>query len=268
MALEVTMADATQPVVVDSTTCEVTSQQEELERLAVEELVNEAKRAKERSQTLGSYAWAKRKVTTNKRFLHNTLVSTLREYRTDTRPHRRSFTKDDRVGQRSSASSVDANVTTLPDLPSTTLDEKKNNSETTSRAALLDQDKRGSHALKDDNLDLKKNNTERTSRAALLERETSGRHALKDDNLELNSRGMSKELGRPRNYHDHHSSERKGKHLKSRRSSSPSSDKTDRHRSKSSKHKKKHKREDRHSGTASHRKSKKHKRSSRRSPNI
>ena len=32
MALEVTMADATQPVVVDSTTCEVTSQQEELER--------------------------------------------------------------------------------------------------------------------------------------------------------------------------------------------------------------------------------------------
>ncbi|XP_072040904.1 uncharacterized protein [Amphiura filiformis] len=49
----------------------------ELERLAVEELLGEAKRGKERAETMGTYGWKKRNMTTNKRFLRNTLLGTL-----------------------------------------------------------------------------------------------------------------------------------------------------------------------------------------------
>ncbi|XP_022099553.1 uncharacterized protein LOC110984063 [Acanthaster planci] len=71
-------------------------EEDELERLAVEELMNEAKRAKERAQTMGTYGWQKRRATTNKRFLHNTLVSTLRD-NTDSRHRRKKYWQDSRT---------------------------------------------------------------------------------------------------------------------------------------------------------------------------
>ncbi|XP_038054967.1 uncharacterized protein LOC119727177 [Patiria miniata] len=85
------MAEASDPSKPDSCNNVSGDEEDELERLAVEELVNEAKRAKERSQTMGTYGWEKRKATTNKRFLHSTLVSTLRSYGTDSRHRQKRY---------------------------------------------------------------------------------------------------------------------------------------------------------------------------------
>ncbi|XP_040282108.1 protein POLR1D [Bufo bufo] len=57
---------------------ERTMKEEELERKAVEELLKEAKRGKDRAETMGAMGWMKCPLaSTNKRFLINTIKNTL-----------------------------------------------------------------------------------------------------------------------------------------------------------------------------------------------
>ncbi|XP_052076146.1 pre-mRNA-splicing factor 38B-like [Mytilus californianus] len=74
------------------------SKEDELDRLAREELTKEAKRGAERAREIGAYGWVKRPgATTDKKFLGNVLVSTLRSNKRkpsrdqDHRPHRRKY---------------------------------------------------------------------------------------------------------------------------------------------------------------------------------
>ena len=54
----------------------------ELERLAVEALMKDAKRGKERAETLGPSGWRKEKIpTTNKRFLQRTLLGAVASHK-------------------------------------------------------------------------------------------------------------------------------------------------------------------------------------------
>ncbi|XP_065886312.1 protein POLR1D-like [Dysidea avara] len=52
-------------------------EENELERLAVEELLKDAKRAKERADRVGPIGWQRGPSKTNKRFLFNTLEGTM-----------------------------------------------------------------------------------------------------------------------------------------------------------------------------------------------
>ncbi|XP_013405633.1 uncharacterized protein DDB_G0283697 [Lingula anatina] len=81
------------------------SECDELERLATQELMNEAKRGAERAKDYGSFGWLKSHVPpANKRFLANTLVSTLRNP-----PHlRRSDQNGYRRWRRHSSDSEDS----------------------------------------------------------------------------------------------------------------------------------------------------------------
>ncbi|XP_033111208.1 vicilin-like seed storage protein At2g18540 [Anneissia japonica] len=66
---------------------------EDIERLAMEELLRETKRAKERADVMGAMGWKKGIASANKTFLANTLVSTLRDYRHLDRDRKRSLRK-------------------------------------------------------------------------------------------------------------------------------------------------------------------------------
>ncbi|XP_064610183.1 protein POLR1D-like isoform X2 [Liolophura sinensis] len=68
----------------------VGEEEEELERLAMEELIKEAKRGAERARDMGATGWLKAPIPrANKRFLNNTVVSTLRNLRSPVKkkPH-------------------------------------------------------------------------------------------------------------------------------------------------------------------------------------
>ncbi|XP_076072079.1 uncharacterized protein LOC143043785 [Mytilus galloprovincialis] len=74
------------------------SNEDELDRLAREELTKEAKRGAERAREIGAYGWVKRQgASTDKKFLGNVLVSTLRSNKRkpsrdhDHRSHRRKY---------------------------------------------------------------------------------------------------------------------------------------------------------------------------------
>eukprot|EP00731_Ephydatia_muelleri_P031056 Em0022g570a len=67
---------------------------EELERLAVEAILQETKRAKLRAENAGAFGWKKKTLTTNKRFINAVVCGTVSsnrrqmakdEYKTDTR---------------------------------------------------------------------------------------------------------------------------------------------------------------------------------------
>ncbi|KAM3933116.1 protein POLR1D [Leptodactylus fuscus] len=79
--------------------------EEELERKAVEELLKEAKRGKDRAETMGPMGWMKCPLaSTNKRFLINTIKNTLPPDRE--KPSRRTqddkYTRDHREERRHS----------------------------------------------------------------------------------------------------------------------------------------------------------------------
>lgn len=97
-----------------STKCEGsnTGEDDELTRIALEELTKEAKRGKERSDTMGVAGWIKPQMRPNKRFLKNTLLGAARQrdaekkkYHTEVKKSRsrgvsENFTSQELTGKR------------------------------------------------------------------------------------------------------------------------------------------------------------------------